>query len=138
MSISLSFAVLENWNDRAARQRAKPPTRRPPLTLEILEDRTAPSAVPHALPAVLAIWPPGLSTSGVFDLGGRDPVTALALSGQPPVSKSSNSHLPPLLQDASKALSTLSKDLTGLADQLPGIAGDTVSEAQKLLGGLLT
>jgi hypothetical protein len=138
MSISLSFAVLKNWNDRAARRRGKPPARRPFLTLETLEDRTAPSAVPHALPAALAILPPGLAAGGVFDLGGRDPMGALAVSGQALVSMSSNPPLQALLQEAASTLRTLSKDLTGLADQLPGIAADTVSEARQLLRGLLT
>src|SRR5437016_940835 len=138
MSISLSFAVLENRNDRAARRRGKPPARRPPLTLEALEDRTAPSAVPHAVPAALAILPPTLGTSGVFDPGGRDSLGARAVSGQARVSMSSNPPLQALLQEAASTLRTLSKDLTGLADQLPGIAGDTLSEARRLLRGLLT
>jgi hypothetical protein len=46
MNGSLSFLVPANPKDRAAGLRGKRPPHRPPLTLEALEDRTVPSAVP--------------------------------------------------------------------------------------------
>src|SRR6059058_747776 len=108
MNVSLSFPVP--WKkDRAARWRAKPSARRPPLALEVLEDRTVLSAVPHALPAVIPVLPSGPGISAAFDLGRSASAGALHASGDVRASVSSDLVLRALLQGASKALSALSK-----------------------------
>jgi hypothetical protein len=126
MNINLPFPLPGNRTESAARRCGKPPTDRPPLALEALEELTVPSAMLGALRAGSALVPSRPAITAPLTLAVSLAATATHAPGGIPAELSSSQSSQASLHGASKVLSTVASDLRQRAGPLSGIAGSVL------------
>jgi hypothetical protein len=123
MNLRLPFPLPGNRKDSSARRRHKPAAH-PPLTLEALEELTAPSAMPGTVrAAVRALVPSKPAITAPLALAVSPAGAALTATGGIPAQITSSHSLQAPLRGTSKVLSTLASDLHQSTGPLSGIAG---------------